>query len=59
LNMSAKTDNFIADLLLKTGNNGYGNDHNGKAKGYSGYGYANERPRELVVAAAIDPARYK
>lgn len=57
--MSAKTNNFIADLLLKTGNNSHGNYHNGKAKGYSGHGHANERLRKLIVAAAVDTARYK
>ena len=59
LNMSAKTDNFIADLLLKTSHNGYGNDHYGKAQRYSGHCHANERLRELVVAAAVDSAGNK
>jgi len=56
LDMSGKSDNFIADLLLKACEDGDGNEHDGQAQSDSEDGYPDHRAGVMAPAAFYHPA---
>jgi len=57
--MAAKTNGFLTHLILKAGNDGYGNNHHRKAKGYGNSSYPNERARQITALSAHQAFGYE